>query len=344
MDDDKNVLGDWNESGQEELDQKSAKKLVWRTRLSITLTVIKTLLLILLVYIAYTIPVSIFYDFNKQAGFDRLVSTVIETHYPGVEVNNASGGSDAEINPLLTQSTTLKLYREIGDWDVVIGEVSAEKQLFGELDYSLQLDEKYLNQSGLKGFVIPNELLGRGETYVKPNASEPVRSQLEKIDGGNVIQVQFSIKKAMSPKALLKELDNYNISVLNMPVYGGEITEVEVPYSQAGQFTFASTLILNPATRYDENNRPSSWISPLSMQTIERSVDQFYENINWMVNEGGYYASDIDRKRLEYIQENGIKVFGATVTGPIREVEKLLRKEEFHQFRLNGIEVWNWEA
>lgn len=146
----------------------------------------------------------------------------------------------------------------------------------------------------------------------------------------------------MSPAALLKLLEKYDVNVLQMPVYAGEIKEYDIIHAGSNHLTFINSLLLEPKTVYDDKNRLSFYTTLLNKESLEPSIDQFCKDIEWLVGKGDYYSEDIDRKRLDYIRENGMKVFGATVTGPIREIEKLLKEEQFHQYKLGGIEVWNW--
>ncbi|MFB4167815.1 anti sigma factor C-terminal domain-containing protein [Virgibacillus sp. JSM 102003] len=342
---DDNVLDEWEEKDQAELDKKSARKMVWRTRLSIGFTVIRTLLLIFLIYIVYMIPVSIYYDMSgKKAEFDRLITTLVETRYSGFEVHE-SHGTNAEINALLTQSTTLKLYRSVGEWDVVIGEVTAQKHLIGKIGFEFNFNEKYLNtQDKMFNFAIAPDLLGKDSASSNGKEGNPkLWAQFNKIGDGHVAQIHFSAKKGMTPREMMNLLNPYDLKVLQMPVYGGEIKEYDISHSRAGQFTFVNALLLRPQAKYDEKNRLSFSSYYLHHDSIGQSIDQFYKDIEWLIENGSYNGKDIDRKRLNYLRENGMKVYGATVTGPVREIEKLQSEELLHQFYLGGIEVWNWD-
>ncbi|WP_236707957.1 anti sigma factor C-terminal domain-containing protein [Brevibacillus choshinensis] len=46
--------------------------------------------------------------------------------------------------------------------------------------------------------------------------------------------------------------------------------------------------------------------------------------------------------RLDYLKKNGVMVYGAVVTGPVRELEKLRQNPLFHDLKLGRLEVWNW--
>ncbi|WP_196493889.1 anti sigma factor C-terminal domain-containing protein [Ornithinibacillus caprae] len=335
------VLSEWKEQG--ELDKKSAKKLVWRTRLSISFSVLRTLIILLLLYCIYFIPVSIFYDMSdKGAEFDRLVTTIIETRYPGIAVEKTD--NSAEISPLLTQETKQTIYKKIGDWEMVVGEVVAKKRLFGDVQYTLNFNNRYLNGYENLNYAIAPELIGEELKKGHSGNNHSIEEQLNMIEDGYVVQLQFSTIEAMAPNELLEMLDKYDILINQMPVYGGEISEVDVGYARAGQITFASSLMLRPYVEYTDDHKVSSYFFSLyDDHSLQTSIDQFMSDLEWLVDQGDYYDRDIDVQRLDYLKENGIQVYGATITGPIREVEQLLEEELFYQFHIGGIEVWKWD-
>lgn len=335
------VLGEWQET-EETFDEKNARKLVWRTRLSISFILVRTLLVILLLYVAYIVPVSIYYHGSDHpATFDRLVTTLIESSYPAISVER-SGINHVEISPLLTQSTVMTLYRQVGDWEVVVGEVTATKRLFGQLDYHVDITDKYLDRE-MTSYVLAPEL--RGDSFPNNHVDySPVANQLSHIADGYVVQTSFSTVEGMTPEQLRKIIMQYDLRVYEMPVFAGELAEFDVNYFSADEIYYVDSLLLTPATHYDHNNARFSWNRSLSgAKGLKDSVEQFTTNIEWLVENGNYYGKDIDQKRLTYLKSNELLVYGAMVTGPIREVEKLMGEELFHTFELGGIEVWNWE-
>ncbi|MFD1039951.1 anti sigma factor C-terminal domain-containing protein [Virgibacillus byunsanensis] len=339
------VLTEWDEKNEEQVDKKSAKKLVWRTRLSISLTVLRTLFIIGFLYLLYIIPVSVYYDMSgKEAEFNRLVSTLVETHHPGLFVEKFGLENEAEISPLLTESTSLTLYRNVGDWEVVIGEVTANKRLFGKVNYTFHFDDKYLYDNNYTfSYAVAPDLLGESFIHDESEPDSSVKSQLEKIEDGFVAQAHFSTKESMDPEELREMLADYDVKIYQMPVFGGETTAVDVGKGKAGQFTFVPSLMLSPFTEYNDKNGPrASYESLTSESALNDAVDQFYKDIDWLIEHGNYSGRDIDEKRLEYLKGEGIQVYGAMVTGPIREIERLQEEELFHQFYIGGIEVWNW--
>ncbi|QDP39849.1 anti sigma factor C-terminal domain-containing protein [Radiobacillus deserti] len=336
------VLSEWKE--QEELvDKKKAKKMVWKTRLSIGFTVIRTLLLLLLIYFLYMVPVEIFYNISGKGNqFNRIVTTLVETHYPGVEVDKYGARDSAEITSLLTKKTSIPLYQSVGNWDVVIGDVSAKDGLFGKLHYTVDLTKKYVEEDMVPTFFLPPDLMGKPVTG--RTGEDPIfKEQIEKIEDGYVAEIAFSTTESMEPEQLRSMLAEYDLSIYQMAVFGGEMNEVEVNYAQSGQFTMISPLLLRPAVEYDEKHQISSSYHDLTnKEALQQSIESFYDDMKWLVEHGNYPNKGIDQKRLAYLNEHEMKVFGAIVTGPIREIEKLKDEEKFHQFQLGGIEVWNW--
>ena len=47
-------------------------------------------------------------------------------------------------------------------------------------------------------------------------------------------------------------------------------------------------------------------------------------------------------ERYEYLQENGVKIYGVVVTGPVKELLKLRELENIHSPALGDIKLWNW--
>ncbi len=47
-------------------------------------------------------------------------------------------------------------------------------------------------------------------------------------------------------------------------------------------------------------------------------------------------------ERYDYVQENGLRVYGVVVTGPTRELLKLKELETIHSPALGEIRLWNW--
>ncbi|MFC0215437.1 sigma-70 family RNA polymerase sigma factor [Paenibacillus urinalis] len=146
----------------------------------------------------------------------------------------------------------------------------------------------------------------------------------------------------------LREMEgsNYQVRVLSMPVYAGELKGdlKNIPHSTSNELHFVPHLTLRPFVKYQEEGNGMSWAGWLeNADTLKQSVDQMLKDIEWLRQERSYRESENDGKRLDYLKENGVKVYGAVVTGPVRELEKLKQEQGLFYFQLGRIEIWNWE-
>lgn len=283
-----------------------------------------------------------FHFSDSKATFERFATTVVETRYHGMSVDKTSI-EEPEITPLLTKKVNLTLYRKIGAWDVVVGSVEAKQRLFGQLQLDYSFNSKYLNEEGIHNYALPPDLLDKKS--VGQESESDVLQQLNKIADGFVTQLHFSLKQSMSPKDLLDLLETYNVSVVEMPIYSGEYSETmdDIGYSSDGHYLYFSPLKLRPILYYDEDNYLGGYISALNGEDVlEDSIKSFEEDLAWLLKQDGYYNDELDKKRMDYLRENEILAIGAVVTGPIREIEKLIEENDFHHLNIGGIEVWNW--
>ncbi|UNK16983.1 anti-sigma factor C-terminal domain-containing protein [Paenibacillus sp. N3/727] len=251
-----------------------------------------------------------------------------------------------EVTPFLTQKTTLKLYRDVGKWQVITGEIRAEQSLSGKLIYSIVNTGAYLNKDSQAAFILPSSIMF-DKTMKDRSRQEGDLEQLGKIEDGNVAELSFSINTLMSPEQLMEMLDSYDIAVTGMPVYAGELKDFDTPHTVGGGTDYyVPHLTLRPMSVFEENNRLTMWQLYFSAEDkgrMSEHIDYMMSDLKWMTSNIRYYGVDQDKQRLAYLQKEGVQVYGATVTGPVRELEKLKEQPEFREFRLGRIEVWNWE-
>ncbi|MBS7685532.1 anti sigma factor C-terminal domain-containing protein, partial [Vibrio cholerae] len=49
-------------------------------------------------------------------------------------------------------------------------------------------------------------------------------------------------------------------------------------------------------------------------------------------------------KRISFLEKNGVKTYGAVVTGPKAEVEKLMSHEKVRKLKVGEARLWNWHS
>lgn len=278
---------------------------------------------------------------GKNDQFTRAVETLAELHGSGMKVDHNFG--TVSISPLLTQTVTTRLYRQIGEWKIITGELQAEKSLFGVLRYTIKEHPEYLESNSPASFGMPMSLV-YGGTDGNRNKAEKVLKQLSRIEDGFVAEMGFSLGKGVAPDQLAEMLSGNDLRIMGMAVYSGEVKEVKVSnYSSSSDTIYAPHLTLRPYMAYSNDGLGKTWFASISKDNVKMSADQMIKDLEWLTSRVSYNGADEDKQRLAYLKSNGIQVFGAVVTGPVRELEKLGQVPGLRDFRLGRIEVWNWE-
>ncbi|MEK3782756.1 anti-sigma factor C-terminal domain-containing protein [Paenibacillus sp. FSL R5-0810] len=322
-------------------------RMIWPTRVKFLTNVLGAAILLLLLYSIYISAIHIYLDRSgRSEQFNRAVLSVIELHEDGLRVEKPAF-PNIEVTPFLTQKTTLKLYRDVGKWQVITGEVHAKLSISGKLTYSVTRTSPYLNQDDRPAFILPYSVMFEETMEANPKTESDLKL-LDQVGEGHVAQLSFSTKTLMPPEELLKLLADYDLAITGMPVYAGELKEFEVGYSLGdSKDYYVSHLSLKPRYGFREDNSLSMWqfyFKPEEDQhNMPEHVEHMKSDIEWMINNASYNGEDEDKQRLAYIQKNGVQVYGATVTGPVKELQRLKERPEFREFRLGRIEVWNWD-
>lgn len=302
-------------------------------------------LLLFLIYVVYYTAINIYYyNTGLNNKFLRTVITTVELHESGLLVDKQSSHS-GELTPFLTQKKKLKVYKDVGNWQVMVGELNAQKRLWGELTYTIEeLNSPYLNRDERNPYVLNSALLEGREISDVPRPNSEM-NQLEKLEDGNVAELFFSLRTLRSPEEVLELLSKYDVKATSMAVFAGEMKDFKLgSYSSSSAGYTIPHLTLRPKVQYGDNHSLSLWHTFFSEDTeITDHVNQLITDVEWMTDNIKYNGVDDDTKRLAYLKKNGVQVYGAAVTGPVRELEKLKEEQELTEFRLGRIEVWNWD-
>lgn len=289
----------------------------------------------------------VFFKSGEGSELIRYGTTLIETHYAGLKVDK-SGIQSASISPWLTQTATLRLYKPIGKWEKVVGTVDLKKPLGGDISYEIHYDAKdLLDRDGTFHFAVPPDLLGK-PPFNQRKEQEKLWEQLKRIEDGYVAEMAFSTRSGQKPEELLQLLETYDLIVLQMPVYAGERKTFETLASSSGEIMNVPHLSLRPPVFYhyeegeNENQVSGYQLYMDDAASATAAVKQFLPDLEWLLTHGKSGFEGYDTHRLDYLRKSGVTVYGAVVTGPVRELEKLRENQLFHEFQLGRIEVWNW--
>lgn len=324
--------------------QKQFKRMVWKTRWKFFLNAGGALFLVFIVYHIYVSSLHIYFDQSKvRNDFLRSIVSVVEIHGDGLRVEKPMHEA-YEVTPFLTQKANLKIYRQVGSWEVITGEIEAQLSITGKLTYNITDTGAYMNGNNTGPFFLPYSLVSDQAAPTSDSSDSNHMNRLAKIDDGHVAELSLSVKNLISPEQLIKLLANYDVGVTAMPVYAGELKEIDTSYSRSGMYDYMTPhLTLKPLTLIGESGLNwYAYFAPDEVEQMQEQVQAMMSDLEWMTSDIQYNGSDIDQQRLAYLKKNGVQVYGAVVTGPVRELEKITKLPEFHHFQLNRVEIWNW--
>ncbi|MCG7382164.1 anti sigma factor C-terminal domain-containing protein [Paenibacillus sp. ACRRY] len=333
------------EQQRPEWGHKQFKRMVWKTRWKFFLNAGGALFLVFLVYHIYVSALHIYFDQSEvRNNFLRSIISVVEMHGDGLRVEKRISAQPFEVTPFLTQKANLKIYRHVGSWEVITGEIQAKLSITGKFTYSITNTGAYLNGNNPGPFYLPYSLVD-GKPDHNDSEENSSLKRLVEIDDGHVAEMSLSLKNLASPDQLMKLLSDYDVAVTAMPIYSGESTQPGASYSLAGMFDYnIPHLTLKPLYEFNENGaRWFNYFVPEDTGQMQEQIDAMMTELKWMINHLDYNEATQDKQRLAYLEKTGVQVYGAVVTGPVRELEKLTKLAEFHHFQLSRVEVWNWD-
>lgn len=336
---------EWNEEKAQEIVRKHKNRFF----IKLTLQIIRVLVLILILFSAYKIVLDIVYDsskFGKRTEFYQKLA--VDWTYP--ELSGASGVShSSEISSFFTQKITFPLEKRIGKEAFIESELTLTKPFITaftsiKINGNMPSDEL----SNPFGFDLPiNPETGKPLSgYDSPE----VWKTLEMVHEGNVANLAFSLDDYYAPKEIIHLFSNYDLDILWMPIYMGELQSFREGGWGGGtdSMTLLSPWGLAGARDMNEDYSGGSLIHMLNEETVNESEQIMLKNMDAMLETNQKLAERLLntehlQERADYLRSEGFKAYGAVVTGPVKELLKLREMEGIRSVQLGEIKHWNWE-
>jgi hypothetical protein len=325
--------------------KEKEKKVLWKYRFMLTARIVRVILIILLLFWVYMMFLSIAYS-KSNLSEKHAFYTKLSLDWTGQGLESEFGGWPVgSITPMLSQNIEYPVFRRIGKEQIPVGEMKITKRImtpFSEkrIDYFMPNDQSRFN------FFLPVDPR-TGDTLYQKQHSE-VWDSLEMVHEGTVADMAFSTTQYIDPKELISLLEPYDVDVVWMPLYAGELKEFDVGFSIAGgSFLTVESLGLSSGREIGSDYLSESY-SQLSADTVELNQRLMLKNMETLLNEESksYREDFLGLRKLEerydYLKEHGFQVYGAVVTGPVKELLKLREVKEFQTPRLGDFEYWNW--
>ncbi|MDH6671531.1 hypothetical protein M2277_002181 [Paenibacillus sp. LBL] len=355
---------------QSALSPKKEKRIVrrgkWRARVSNTLTVLS---LLLIVTVISSIVTALFYsagDPDRTDKYRDAIASAISISKPNIDVSLSSQGKT-----FFSQEMSGDMLKKVGSERVAVGQYTVNF-LFGLP--SVEMDWRDGSSGSSQIFYRPkysSETSSAGEEEAEREKLEEPKSgdsstksgdwsRLEKLPEGTVAEAYVSFNRFFTTDELLKQFENRNMEAVWFAVDNGPDTRF------GGEDEVISNPIGFPAypvwhhddltvTSYEEEKR--GWFGKVvssgghypSVETYgdgELRNEHFKKSLR-LLQEYELIAErvapfvDVDAS-LAYVEQNGVHLYGAVVTGPVKELLTLREVSWVRDLRVGEVQLWNW--
>lgn len=352
------------------LSPKKEKRIVrrgkWKARISNTLTVISAFLV---VSILSSIGTALFYGVGDPSRNDKYrdaIASAISISQPNIEVPLSSQGKI-----FFMQEVYGDIDKKVGKERVTVGEYTVNF-LFGLP--SVDVDWKEGSSGTSQIFYRPKNKSETSSATQGENNKEKLKeakagpsstksgdwSRLEKLPEGTVAEAYVSFNRFFSTDELLKQFENRNMEPVWFAVdtgpndrfgdHDGVITDPvgfpSYPVWHHDDLTLTS---------YQEEKR--GWFGKIvssgghypSIDTYgdgELRNEHFIKSLR-LLQEYELIANrvapfvDVDAS-LAYVEQNGVRLYGAVITGPVKELLTLREVSWVRDLRVGEVRLWNW--
>ncbi len=317
------------------------KKILFKYRFTLTLKVIRVIAAVLFLFWLYMLVVSISYD---ALGLDKkhLFYSRLAMDWTQPNMQEDFGGLDSsEITPFLTQKMSYPVYKMIGKEMELVGTKKLVKGIFSSnvTEYLKPKTESEYN------FYLP--VHPKTGSKLKAYEDPSVWTKLDKVHEGTVAELSFSTKKYMTPEEMLEFLKPYDLDVLWMPLYAGEMKEFESGWGGSENTLSVDSIGFTGGREAgDDYNSQSKYslepkFSELNKKLMLQQMKNLLDNESTSYREFFLGLPHLE-ERYKYLKKEGFQVYGAVVTGPVKELLKLKENEQIQGANLGDMAYWNW--
>ncbi|GAA3404324.1 anti-sigma factor [Paenibacillus hodogayensis] len=336
-------------------EKRILRKGKWRARIVTTWNVLALLIIVMIVGSVLT---SLYYDSGnpeRRTMYRDIVVSTVAVSRPNVSLNVNSQSN------MLTLNLSGKMNKQVGDKDYAVGDFSMKFLLGGaSVPQETRLEE---GNTGFYTFRHPGYNLSadahEGVERRKEEQDQTGWKTLEKLPEGTVAEAYLSFDRLFATDELLARFEPANL----LPVWFAVNTGPESYRSYGGAVAFPVGFPYRPMWHPDD----------LKIEHYEEKRSGLFGKI---VSSGGSYPSvaaygsgalrnenflktlrllqeyrsiarktapftDIDAA-VGYVEENGVQLYGAVVTGPVKELLKLREESWIRDFHVGEVRLWNW--
>lgn len=310
------------ESKQMEIIKASKLKARWNTILT-SLTII-----LLIVPVTYFLTVTYYSVTNKANDEITATETMYSLTRPNLQIGDME--MESEITPFFGLHLSAPLYKQVG------------KELVNAGDYQTKITPGN-NQNVSENLLIndvPMNTMDKEFVFHYPDSDTLLPEylnqgweQLQNVSEGTVTEAFLSLDRSYTSEELEEIISDYDVDLVWNAVDTGVEKEM---VDEEGRF-------VTPIGYPENNEAPAN-----SSFEAENNQDLFMEQLRYLNKHKKLTDSirkDISiaaQERLNYLEENGIGIYGIVVTGPSKEILEMEQQTEIEGIYIGETEFWNW--
>ncbi|WP_405108296.1 anti-sigma factor [Paenibacillus sp. FSL K6-1217] len=332
---------------QDKKKNKREKKIIrrgkWKARITNTLTVFSAFLIFTVISSIITV---VFYNTGDRGDTYRdVVSSAIAVTRPNTAVNLSS-----DAHYFFRMELSGNVLKQVGNERIQVG------------NYTQNF---LLGLANLGKFNWIDEQIGSGKTFYYPSAEGTAGGgddndqwkRLAKLPEGTVAEAYLSLGHLYTTDELLKQLEPLNLQPVWFGADAGPATRnndvvvyplgfpyqpmwhkddmeiLKVSTEKTGWFGSTSTTSKrSPSVEAYGSGalRDANFIKTLKLLQQHRTLA-----------DRAVHIDQLDTS-VAYLEQNGVKLYGAVVTGPVKELLKLREAQWVSHIQVGEVRLWNW--
>ncbi|NQX45228.1 anti-sigma factor [Paenibacillus tritici] len=316
----------------------------WKARITNTFTVFSALLIFTVIS---SIITTVFYSTGDRGDtYSDVVSSAIAVTRPNTTVRLSSNA-----HYFFRLELTGNLLRQVGGESIQVG------------NYTQNL---FLGRGNPGEFNWTDERNGSGNIFYYPSAKGTAGrgdnsdqwKRLEKLPEGTVAEAYLSLGHLYTTDELLKQLEPLNLQPVWFGADAGPSTREDDVVVYPLGFPYQPMWHKDDMKKSEVTTTKTGWFSSVSSySSVSPSVDEYgsgaLRDANFIktlkllqqhqtLAGRAVHINQLDTS-LAYLEQNGVKLYGAVVTGPVKELLKLREASWVSHLQVGEVRLWNWQ-
>jgi hypothetical protein len=308
------------------------KKSKWKAKFQIAFISLNLFLILIMILLGAIRTLTTNYyrfgDPNKLTLYTNAIKAAVETTIPNAVVQ----GSTFKPGTFFSSEIGVKYYKKVGNEEIEQDRLTI-KFHFNKPSIITDLP---LQQPVFYGYS-ENSELNDGENTLTNLEGTPW-NRLDKLPEGTVAEAYITFNKLYETDEVMQIFKNKNLKLLWLAVYTGALEQPNTYY-----------IGFPHKNDFRQMHKNSPWpIETIALYENGKLRNEYFIKTLEYLNEYKAIAREIDsmpdyKAALDYVNKNGVKIFGVTITGPTKEILKLKEEGIVRTINVGEARLWNWD-